>query len=224
MITKPYLLYIDDEEEFLAHFQEALSDQYNVITLNNPFELQEVIKKYDFRAMLIDLRMPQFDGFSIIKHIKQQKELEHIPLFLFSSDNDHYSRINGLKSGIADYLFKLLHIDEIKLRIQKGIEVHQAVRAKLVLGNLVLNQSNFTVQINGQDIPLTLTEFKILIRLLHPPESGVTAKDLVEFVFQNKNSQESAVRVHIANLKKKLESWDHDIYNKSGLYLLIAYD
>lgn len=221
MSMKYKLLYIDDDNENLEVYKEALSDNFTVTILNSPLNVLEVLDDHFFDAIIIDLHMPFIDGFKIINSIKHHPVGLDIPLFLFSSDNTNQSRINGLKAGVVDYLYKLSHIDEIKLRIKNGIESTKVIRPILSIGNLTLDQNFFTTSINKVEVPLTLTEYKMLCFLMTQKKNKLNNADLQKYLYHNRLVTVNTLRVHFTNLKKKLGLWDHDILYKSGEYVII---
>ena len=220
MDIKYKLLYIDDEKVFLELFGEALSDDFEVTILNNPFNIPFILDKENFDGILCDLHMPLIDGFTVIKDIKKHSKGAQLPLFLFSSDNTQTSRIHGLKNGSTDYIYKLMHIDEIILRIKKGIESNKAIIAVMTIGNLILDQNSFTVTINDNEAELTFTEYKLLLFLLKNDLENLNKEEMQNYVYGQRQVSSGAMRVHLTNLKKKLIDWDHEISNNNGSYLI----
>jgi DNA-binding response OmpR family regulator len=216
------LLYIDDEQDNLDLYAEALEGTFSVTTLRDLNSLKETINSNAYDGILVDIHMPQMDGYDVIKIIKSHHTGKDTPIFVFSSDFSHATKLKGLKAGIKDYLYKMMHIDEIIARLKNGIQDHKPVAALIKVGNLRINQNTFQVYINDDEISLTLTEYKELLFLCQNPNSIVPLDDLKAFVWNGHVTSDNTIRVHTSNLRSKLKAWDHQIQTKKGKGMTIC--
>ena len=221
MLNKPTILYIDDDHENLDLYKEVLEDKFNMITIDNPDSIYPVLSKQIFDAVLVDIHMPLMDGFEVVKKIRRHPSGPDIALFFFSSDESKMMKLKGLGESVSDYLYKSMDIDELSLRISKGIKGFSSQSQILTIGNLKTNFSTFQVFINESEIHLTLTEYKILMFLAKSAAYMVEKQDLKDFAYYQEVVSDNNLRVHLANLRNKLNTWNHSILSRDNKINLI---
>jgi len=210
------ILYIDDKIENLETFSDAFADYFEVDTLLEAVKLTEALDKSRYDAILVDIHMPKIDGFGAIKLIRRHIHNKETPIVVFSSDSTNETKLRGLESGISDFVSKLMGLDEIILRIKNSIKTKQLITS-ITAGNLCLNQSLFQVSIENTEIDLTLKEFKILLALLKDVNGFTSTAEIVSFVYNTTLPAEGTLKVHMNNLRKKVSSWDMEIYSKRNI-------
>jgi DNA-binding response OmpR family regulator len=167
--------------------------------------------------------MPLMSGFDLIKKIKSHITGKDTSIFILSSDETQESKMMGLHNGISDYLFKLMPIDEIMLRIFNGINSVKVVSPIKRIGNLRLTTNSFQVEIDKKEVFLTLKEYKILISLSMAQDFISNLEELKSFVYHQDFISDSSFRVHLTNLRGKLKDWDYEIITKNKNFInLIA--
>ena len=97
---------IDDEMTNLTVGKNALTEFYNVFTLNSAATLLRLLKKNIPDLILLDVNMPDMNGYDIIKLLKKDEETEHIPVVFLTANNDSSSELEGLSLGAVDYIVK----------------------------------------------------------------------------------------------------------------------
>jgi len=220
-MTKYNLLYIDDDAENLELYKSAFSDLFNIDTTLDPNEALNLLNKKIYEGILVDIHMPTMDGFELISKVKQHVTGKDASLFILSSDASLDSKLQGLKAGISDYLYKLMHIDEMALRIKNGIETIKEVTPIKTIDNLKVNFNTFQVSLNDEHVPLTLTEYKILMCLANSEKLSCEIESLKSFVYHIQYVSDNSFRVHLANLRRKLADWSHEILTKGKSIKLI---
>jgi len=204
------LLVIDDDTELLELLSEYLSSEgFNVDTTDNPTNGIELALsgKYDF--VVLDVMMPDIDGFEALKRIRAESS---IPVLMLTAKGDDIDRIIGLEMGADDYLPKPFNPRELTARIKAiqrraGEETkHENGDSSLTLfGDLTVNQKSMLVTRNGKRVDLTNVEFSILTILLKHAGETVSRDDLAEQALDRKLSLfDRSIDVHIANLRKKI--------------------
>lgn len=221
MQNKPTVLYIDDDHENLDLYSDVLSDQFNVITISDPDSIFPLLSKTIFDAALVDIHMPLMDGFEVIKKIRRHPSGPDIALFFLSSDETKMTKLRGLGENISDYLYKSMDIDELSIRIMKGIKSFSSKSQILSIGNLKTNFSTFQVFVDEVEIHLTLTEYKILMFLAKSASYQVEKQDLKDFAYFQEIVSDNNLRVHLANLRGKLKSWNHTVNSKNSKVSII---
>lgn len=221
MNLKYNVLYIDDDKENLELYAQAFSEHFEVDTIIDPYEVNSRLNKKIYEAILVDLHMPTIDGFELIRKIKEHITGKDASIFILSSDSSLNSKLQGLKAGINDYLYKLMHIDELIQRIKNGVETVKEVTPIKTIGNLKINYNTFQVSINNENVNLTLTEYKIIMGLTNTEDLSYEIDNLKSFVYHLDYVSDNSFRVHLANLRKKLVNWKYEILTKGRSIKLI---
>lgn len=139
------ILAVDDEEENLLMVEHTLSREYRVVPVNSGNMAFKYLQKEIPDLILLDIKMPQMDGFEVLNTLRQNAQWKTIPVVFLSSYNKIYSDAELMQSGVADYIGKPFDAGNMKNRI-----------------SLVMNQMRDEVK-NGrlQFEPLTLREERI---------------------------------------------------------------
>ena len=105
-LSKKNIILVDDDLTNLAIGSNALEEYHNVITLNSGARLLKMLEKKIPDLILLDVDMPEMNGFETIAHIKSNKKLEHIPVIFLTAKSDSASELEGLSLGAIDYIAK----------------------------------------------------------------------------------------------------------------------
>jgi len=118
------IMIVDDTEMNIDILVEALQDDYELIVAINGLEALELIEEQKPDLILLDIMMPDMDGYEVLKRIKEKPELAPIPIILLSAITDSDSKNKGFSLGAVDYVTKPFEIVEVKARVktQLGIE------------------------------------------------------------------------------------------------------
>src|SRR5688572_21331617 len=107
MDAQPLILVADDEDVFLRLLREALTTvSYNVVTASNGVEALEKIRQTPPDLVVLDVNMPEMDGFAVCETIKSDVVLRHIPVLMLTAQKGTHSKVQGLEHGADDYLTK----------------------------------------------------------------------------------------------------------------------
>ena len=113
------ILAVDDELDILQLIEMTLiSDGFEVVTASNGIEALEKARIHTPDLILLDLMMPEMDGFEVIKNLKQTPEMKNIPVIMLTARAQAHERIEGLSAGADDYITKPFELEELKLRIE----------------------------------------------------------------------------------------------------------
>ena len=113
------ILAVDDELDILQLIEMTLiSDGFEVVTASNGIEALEKARIHTPDLILLDLMMPEMDGFEVIKNLKQTPNMRNIPVIMLTARAQAHERIEGLSAGADDYITKPFELDELKLRIE----------------------------------------------------------------------------------------------------------
>lgn len=116
---KPIILCVDDEPVNLALLQAVLSPRgYEVITAGNGAEALQIIGRQHVDLILLDIMMPDVDGFTICRNIKNDEKFRHIPVIMITGLSSREDRIKGIEAGAEDFITKPFDQGEVLARIR----------------------------------------------------------------------------------------------------------
>ena len=212
------LLLIEDEKELALSIQKYLTDKDFVCEwVYNKKDAIEKISIYDYDCILLDLMLPDGNGFDILKEIKHQNKAEGI--IIISAKETLETRIEGFNLGADDYLTKPFHLSELLVRIQA------LIRRKNFNGNniVVFNEISIdilskTVKVNNKLIDITKKEIDLLLYLIGNENRVLSKSAIAEHLsgdMADMLDNHDFVYAHIKNLKKKLYDAGSGDYIKS---------
>ena len=212
------LLLIEDEKELALSIQKYLTDKDFVCEwVYNKKDAIEKISIYDYDCILLDLMLPDGNGFDILKELKHQNKAEGI--IIISAKETLETRIEGLENGADDYLTKPFHLSELLVRIQA------LIRRKNFNGNniVVFNEISIdilskTVKVNNKPIDITKKEIDLLLYLIGNENRVLSKSAIAEHLsgdMADMLDNHDFVYAHIKNLKKKLNDAGSGDYIKS---------
>lgn len=202
------LLIIDDDVALTELLCDYLSQQnFEVVIENSPIEGLQRLKKSQFDALLLDVMMPEIDGFETLKRLRQFSD---IPVIMLTAKGDDFDKIFGLELGADDYLPKPFNQRELVARIKaliRRIDTHSGFvkPQQITLHNILLNEGNHRVSVKGQTIDMTSTEFALLACLMKHAGLLQTKETLSETVLGRKlSAYDRSLDMHVSNIRKKL--------------------
>ncbi len=157
--------------------------------------------------ILLDIMLPDSDGLDICKGIRSHPDLAHIPVIFLTARASEADRIVGLELGANDYIVKPFFIRELIARIKTQFR-GQATPPKLIRsGPIELDRSSCRVRLNGEEITLTATEFRLLEYLMSRPGVVFSREQLLDAVWgQDRAVTDRTVDVYVLRLRQKVES------------------
>ena len=151
--------------------------------------------------VLLDLMLPEEDGISILKKLRQAPETARLPILLLTAKSSEYDKVLGLDSGADDYVAKPFGMMELLARVKALLRRTEVYR----LGALSVNKTRHEVYAAGQEVTLTLKEFDLLCLLLENKGRVLTRDQLLNRIWGYGFDGESrTVDVHIRTLRQKL--------------------
>lgn len=206
------ILIAEDDEDIVKLIKLYLeNDGHSIIHAKDGVEALEEFEKNKVDLAIIDIMMPRMDGYELTKNIR---DTSNIPILILSAAQLDSDKILGLNMGADDYMVKPFNPLELIARVRAllrrfyhlGASPVTVDEGKLVLGELVLDTHQLTLEKQGMPIPLTATEYKLLIMMMKAPGKIFTRMQLYEEVngdsYQN---DDNTVMVHISNLRDKIE-------------------
>lgn len=133
------IMIVDDTEINIVILVEALKEEYRLIVAINGPKAIEMLKDNRPDLILLDIMMPQMNGYEVLNKLKQKPSLEHIPVILLSAITDCEYKRKGFSLGAVDYITKPFEIIEVKARVKTQLRLEE-VRLILENQNIVLEE------------------------------------------------------------------------------------
>ena len=158
----------------------------------------------DFDAVVLDLGLPQMDGLTVLKRWRAAGR--SMPVLILTARDHWHEKVAGIDAGADDYLTKPFHTEELLARL-RGLIRRASGHASpvLVCGPVELDTRSGRVTLNGQLLPLTSHEFKVLAYLMHHAGAVVSRTELTEHIYaQDFERDSNTIEVFVGRLRKKL--------------------
>ena len=143
---RPIIMMIDDDEDFLAIGRKALEMKYNLYPVSAGMQALEILKKIIPDLILLDIEMPDMDGYTVLKLLKQESKTKDIPVIFLSSYADLGNEVDGLSKGAVDYITKpfspILLIQRIETHLWIDAQRKELVNKIKHLQDIIEMQSN----------------------------------------------------------------------------------
>ncbi len=207
----PHLLLIDDDEQLgpplAAYFRRADFDMQHA---TRPSAALALLRSRRFDAVILDVMLPEMDGFELCRTIRKES---NVPIIMLTARGDVMDRVVGLELGADDYLPKPFEPRELLARIQTVLRrAPQATAAarQLHFEGLAINLDRRSVQRAGETIELTSTEFELLALLAAAPHKVFSRDDILASL-RGRSAEDihsRAVDILVSRLRRKLEPLD----------------
>lgn len=178
------LLFIDDDLDFLESNRIYFTRKgYKVYQCSSPKEAWELLQNTAFDCVILDIDMPEIDGFSLCRHFREQSRA---PVIFLSGFSDTESRIQSFQSGGDDFLAKPYDILELEYRIRARIRRSESVFYNDVLsfGPLVIDMDRRIVSYNGKEEYFSALQFDILSFLAQNPGKVFSYEQLYDRIWK----------------------------------------
>lgn len=163
-MSRKKILYVEDDTTLAFLTADNLEQHYEVAHFDNGREAFEAFKSGDFDLCILDVMLPQMDGFELAAAIRE-RDVE-VPIIFLSAKTLKEDRIKGLKLGADDYLVKPYSMEELVLKIEVFLQRSQKLpsvkNTVYQLGAFVFDPENYSVKNNGETITLTERESALL--------------------------------------------------------------
>lgn len=212
------ILLVEDEVKLAEAFKIGLEKSgYAVDLAHNGFTALETIEinHEDLDLIVLDVMLPEKNGFEICKEVRLKKIAT--PILLLTAKDAVSDKVIGLDSGADDYVVKPVAFAELLARIRSLLRRPQTLNpTKMQVRDIVLDSSTRVVTKNNVVVRLTSKEFAILELLMRRPGNIVSRESILSHVWdQSFDSFSNVVDVHIANLKRKLDNSKRETYIES---------
>lgn len=200
------ILIIEDEKSIADMVKMCLTKNgYICETANNGMAATEKIEKTHYDLILLDIMLPDIDGYDLIDYIKQFE----IPVIFVTAKTSVQDRVKGLKLGAEDYISKPFDLDELLARVETVLRRYNKTERMLEAGKIRIDTLSRTVLLNGALIPLPAKEYDLLLFLVRNKNIALYRETIFEQVWQEPYfGNTRTIDLHIQRLKKKLNLGD----------------
>ena len=169
--------------------------------------------------VLLDLMLPEEDGISILKKMRQDPKTEKMPIILLTAKSSEYDKVMGLEYGADDYVAKPFSMMELLARVKALLRrVEKDEDNGMVVGDLSVNKTRHEVLVKGLPVTLTLKEFELLCLLMENKGKVLTRDQLLNSIWGYEfDGENRTVDVHIRTLRQKLGSCGEYIETVRGV-------
>jgi two-component system phosphate regulon response regulator OmpR len=208
------ILIVDDDEKLRKLLKEYLEGyEFQVLTLADGEAVLNTIRKESPELVILDVMLPKKDGLEVLKEIRAASK---VPVIMLTAKGEEADRVVGLELGADDYLPKpfsprelLARIKAVLRRLEPGMKPAAGEREgqRVEAGNLLLDKAKQTLLIEGKEVALSSTEYRVLKVLMENP-NRVMSRDQIMTLAQGKDFMafDRSIDVHISKLRAKLES------------------
>ena len=176
-------------------------------------EALDVLKKNDnIHLIILDIMMPKLDGIETANIIRKDKS---IPIIMLSAKSEDYDKISGLDNGADDYVTKPFNPLELIARVNSQIRRYTRLGSMIEKqedsniyksGDLVINDREKIVEVDGKEVKLTPTEYNILKFLIKNKGIVYSIEQIYENVWEEESyGAENIIAVHIRHIREKIE-------------------
>lgn len=205
------ILIVDDEKEIADVVELYLkNDQYQVYKFYTGEEALACIHSKKIDLAILDIMLPDIDGFQILREIRKTYTF---PVIMLTAKTEYIDKITGLTLGADDYILKPFNplelVARVKAQLRRYTQYNEGGREEeetMVLGGLVLNRNSHECVFNEKPLLLTPIEFDILWLLCENKGRVIGAEELFEKVWNEKyyKNSNNTVMVHIRHLREKM--------------------
>lgn len=213
-MTKPRVLVVDDEREIREAIRIYLrGEDIETIMATNGQEAVDSMKQQDIHLILMDVMMPGIDGIVATSLIR---EFSNVPIIMLTAKSEDTDKIMGLSLGADDYITKPFNPMELVARVKSQLRRYLQLGSQTVtsstnqdileVNGLRINTATKQVFVDGKEVRLTPTEFKILSLLMRNKGRVFSISDIYENVWDEPGyNAENTVAVHIRKIREKIE-------------------
>jgi len=204
------VLLLEDEQDVAELIRYNLvKEGYDVLVSGNGAEALRLAREHRPDVVLLDIMVPQLNGWEVCRRLKQDADLASIPVIMVSGRVDEGDKVLGFELGADDYVTKPFSPRELLARIRavlrrRGLADAKEKKRYLQAGDLEIDRDRFEVRMKGHAVELTPKEFELLATLVATPGRVFGREELLDIVWGRDGFVEPrTVDVHVARLRAK---------------------
>jgi DNA-binding response OmpR family regulator len=223
-MSRKKILVVDDERDLVDILSFNLRrEQYEVVSAHDG-ETALVLAERDVPDLiLLDLMLPGIGGLEVCRRLRSQPRTATIPIIMLTAKGEETDAVIGLSQGADDYVRKPFGVKELVARVSAQLRARTrtaevAVPNVVRFGGLEVDSDRFLATLDGAELPLTTTEFKLLRHLLARKGRVYSRSQLLDAVRgQDALAVDRTIDVHVAALRRKLGEYGQYVVTVRGV-------
>lgn len=211
------LLIVDDEEKIRRIVVKyATLENYTVYEASNGLEAIKIVEQENIDLVILDIMMPEMDGFTTCKHIKN---IVDIPILMLSARGEEYDKIHGFDLGVDDYIMKPFSPKELMLRVKAVLNrTHKIKHATYEYNDFKIDFTSRSVSVSDISINLSPKEYDLLFYLVQNQGIAIEREQIINKVWgYDYYGDDRTLDTHIKLLRKKIEPYGNLIITLRGV-------
>lgn len=208
-LANPKILVVEDEPNQVELIEFNLnSEGYEVVVARDGEEALNLAEEENPDLILLDWMLPKVSGIEVCRQLRRSKMTREIPIVMLTARSEESDKIRGLDIGADDYITKPYSIKELLARVRAGMRRPSAsvISDQLIVGKIVVDLQKHIVAIDGLQVNLGPTEYRLLVTLMQSPERVFSREQLLDHVWGiSANVDTRTVDVHVGRLRKVIE-------------------
>lgn len=214
MTEKMKILIVDDD----VHISELIAlylakEGYDTKQVYSGKKAVEEFSKYSPHLVLLDIMLPEMDGYQVCREIRQ---ISKVPIIMLTAKGEVFDKVLGLELGADDYIVKPFDSKELVARVKAVLRRYEykevtEVSKQIVVPNMTINESNYVVTYHGEELELPPKEFELLNFLAKHPNQVFTREQLLDKIWGYEFMGDTrTVDVHVKRIREKMpydDSW-----------------
>lgn len=195
------VLLIEDDKDMQKLIVEYLKEyDFDCVGFDQPKDVLEHFKiDNNYSIIILDLMLPEMDGFDLFKKLKQIKD---VPIVISSARGDIGNKIHGFELGADDYLAKPYEPRELVLRIEHILK--KDFNKTINIGNFIIDKENRIVLVDNYPVDLTKIEFEIFLFLVENQNKISSREQILNASSLDINTKNRTIDMHISNIRFKI--------------------
>ena len=222
MKLSKHILVVEDEPDTAELLEFHLENAgYKVTIAEDGYEALKKIHKLRPDLLILDLMIPEIDGFEVCRLIRKDPANESLPVMMCTAKSDETSKIQGLDFGADDYVTKPFSPREVVLRVKNLLKRSDSVNRtdieRLSIGKITIDKNSYEVSVEGELLELTATEYKLLVLLIER-KGRIQSRDILlrDVWGYESNIDTRTVDTHVRRLRTKLNGASDNIVTVRG--------
>lgn len=208
-LANPKILVVEDEPNQVELIEFNLnSEGYEVVVARDGEEALNLAEEENPDLILLDWMLPKVSGIEVCRQLRRSKMTREIPIVMLTARSEESDKIRGLDIGADDYITKPYSIKELLARVRAAMRRPSAsvISDQLIVGKIVVDLQKHIVAIDGLQVNLGPTEYRLLVTLMQSPERVFSREQLLDQVWGiSANVDTRTVDVHVGRLRKVIE-------------------
>lgn len=201
-----------------------LQEGYETITAQNQKKGWEFFCRKQPDAVVLDLNLPDGDGIELCRSIRTKSD---VPVIILTARDMEVDEIMGLESGADDYITKPFSVSVLKIRLEKALKKYMQrqgggmQKPELISGAVRLNPNTARVYLDGKEMELSLTEYRLLQYFMENKNQVLLKEQILQHIWDDDNNfvEENTLSVNISRLRRKIgDSYIKTIYGMGYLW------